>query len=138
MTDSARVILTGRLGRDPESRYTPNGAMNLSFSMAVSRKWTTQAGVEGSNTTWFKVTAWKELAVQLDRLAQCGDLAKGKPVHVTGTLQQREWTNAEGQTRYSLDVTAFEVSLIAPDGTTIPVTAAVDRAQAPDFAAVPF
>jgi len=138
MNDSARVILTGRLGRDPESRSTLNGAMNVSFSMAVSRKWTTQAGVEASNTTWFKVTAWRDLAVQLDRLTQSGDLAKGKPIHVTGTLQQREWQNAEGQTRQSLDVTAFEVSLVAPDGTTIPVTAAVDRAQAPDFAEVPF
>ena len=138
MTDSARVILTGRLGRDPESRSTPNGAMNVSFSMAVSRKWMTQAGTEGSNTTWFKVTAWKGLAEQLDRLAQSGDLAKGKPVHVTGTLQQRDWQNPEGQTRSSLDVTAFEVALIAPDGTTIPVAAAADRAPAPDHAEVPF
>ena len=112
--------------------------MNLSFSMAVSRKWTTQAGVESSNTTWYKVTAWKGLAEQLDRLAQAGELAKGKPVHVTGTLQQREWQTAEGQTRSSLDVTAFEVALIAPDGTTIPVAAAADRTPTPDHAAVPF
>src|SRR5215211_4678066 len=74
MNDSARVILTGRLGRDPETRYTANGAMNVSFSMAVSRTWTTQAGAEGSNTTWFKVTAWRDLAAQLDRLPQADQI----------------------------------------------------------------
>src|SRR5688572_18422790 len=120
MTESAKVILTGRLARDAESRYTPNGAMNVSFSLPVTRRWKDRAGNDRNSTTWFRVTAWKDLAQQLDQLAQAGDLKKGTAVGVTGSIEQREYQNAEGETRFSLDVTAFEVSLIGQQGEVTP------------------
>src|SRR4051812_46033491 len=112
MAGIAKVTLIGNLGRDPETRYTPGGAMNLSFSMAVSRRWTDRAGQQQERTTWFRVTCWRRLAEVLDRLVQDGALAKGKQVYVCGTIETREYTGQDGQVRTALDVTADEVQLL--------------------------
>jgi single-strand DNA-binding protein len=111
MAGISKITLVGHLGRDPETRYTPNGAMNISFSMAVSRK----AGGE-ERTTWFSVTAWNKLAEVLDSLTQNGYLTKGKQVFVLGNLETREYTGKDGQTRTSLDVRADEVQLLGSRG----------------------
>jgi len=133
MAGIAKVTLIGNLGRDPETKYTPSGAMNLSFSMAVSRRWTDQAGVQQERTTWFRVTAWRKLAEILDQLTQSGALVKGKQVYVAGTIEAREYTGQDGQARTSLDVTADEVQLLgARDGSQ------PQSAPAPDHEEVPF
>src|SRR5689334_14933309 len=112
MAGVAKVTLVGNLGRDPETRYTPNGVMNVKFSMAVSRRWTDQGGQQQERTTWFRVTAWRKLAETLDRLTQEGYLAKGKQVFVLGNIESREYQDQQGQNRTSLDVTADEVQLL--------------------------
>lgn len=118
MAGIAKVTLIGNLGRDPESRYTPSGTMNVSFSMAVSRHWNDQAGQRQERTTWFKVTAWGRLAETLDRLTQSGALVKGKQVYVLGTIEQRDYQDQQGAMRTSLEVNADEVQLLGnrPDG----------------------
>lgn len=112
MAGVSKVTLIGNLGRDPETRYTPSGAMNVQFSMAVTRKRNDASGNPVENTTWFRVTAWRRLAETLDQLTQNGYLAKGKQVYVLGTLEMREYTDANGQQRQSLDVNADEVQLL--------------------------
>lgn len=112
MAGVAKVTLIGNLGRDPETRYTPSGAMNVSFSMAVSRRWTDQSGQQQERTTWFRVTAWRRLAETLDQLTQSGALAKGRQVYVSGTIELREYQDQQGQTRTSLDVTADDFQLL--------------------------
>ena|SRR5215218_5105631 len=112
MAGVSKVILVGNLGRDPETRYTPNGIMNVQFTMAVSRRWTDQGGQQQERTSWFRVTAWRRLAETLDSLTQNGFLAKGKQVYVMGTLEAREYQDQQGQTRTSLDVNADEVLLL--------------------------
>lgn len=112
MAGIAKVTLIGNLGRDPETRYTPTGTMNVGFSMAVSRHWTDQSGQRQERTTWFKVTAWGRLAETLDRLTQSGALVKGKQVYVLGTIEQREYQDQQGATRTSLEVNADEVQLL--------------------------
>lgn len=112
MASVAKVILVGNLGRDPETRYTPNGTMNVQFTMATNRRWTDQSGQQQERTTWFSVTAWSRLAETLDSLTQNGYLTKGKQVFVMGNLEAREYKDQQGQARTSLDVRADEIQLL--------------------------
>jgi single-strand DNA-binding protein len=112
MAGIAKITLVGNLGRDPETRYTPNGKMNVTFTMAVSRRFNDSSGQQQERTNWYRVTAWGSLAESLDRLAQNGYLAKGKQVYVDGRLEAREYQDQQGQTRTSLDVTANELQLL--------------------------
>lgn len=107
----AKVTVLGNLGRDPETRYTQSGRMNVSFSVASSRRFTDQSGTQQEKTTWFNVTAWGKLAETLDKLAQDGYLAKGRNVLVSGRIESREYTAQSGEQRFSLDVSADEVVL---------------------------
>lgn len=108
----AKVTIVGNLGRDPETRYTPNGKSNVSFSVAASRKYNDAAGNLQENTTWFRVTAWGRLADQLDKLTQQGALIKGREVLVIGGIEQREWTAQDGTVKQNLEVNADEVQLL--------------------------
>ena len=114
MAGISKITIVGNLGRDPETRYTPNGVMNVQFTVAASRRWNDQAGNQQERTTWFRVTAWRRLAETLDSLTQQGALAKGRQVYVLGNLEAREYQDQQGQTRTSLDVTADEVLLLGP------------------------
>ena len=116
MAGVSKMVLIGNLGRDPETRFTPSGVMNVSFSMAVSRRWNDQSGQTQERTNWFRVTAWRRLAETLNNLAQEGALAKGRQVYVLGNFEAREYTDREGLLRTSLDVTADEVLLLGPRG----------------------
>ena len=116
MAGISKVILIGNLGRDPETRYTPSGAMNVQFTMAVSRRFRDSSGQDQERTNWFRVTAWTKLAETLDNLTQQGYLAKGKQVYVEGRLEAREYTDQNGATRTSLDVSATEVQLLGQRG----------------------
>jgi single-strand DNA-binding protein len=116
MAGISKVILVGNLGRDPETRYTPNGTMNVQFTMAVSRRFRDQSGQDQDRTTWFRVTAWGKLAETVDRLSQNGYLGKGKQVYVEGRLESREYQDQQGQTRFSLDVNATELQLLGSRG----------------------
>jgi single-strand DNA-binding protein len=149
MAGVCKVILVGNLGRDPETRYTPNGAMNVQFTMAVSRRFTDQSGQQQERTTWFRVTGWGRLAETLDSLTQSGYLAKGKQVFVLGTLEAREYQDQQGQTRTSLDVRAEEVQLLGSRADTGPLagtgpgagvgkSAEAEELEGTDFDDVPF
>ena len=112
MASLAKVTLVGNLGRDPETRYTPNGTMNVTFTMATNRRFRDQSGQDQDRTTWFRITAWGKLAETLDGLTQQGYLAKGRQVYVEGRIEAREYTDQNGQTRTSLDVTANELLML--------------------------
>ncbi len=116
MAGISKVILVGNLGRDPETRYTPNGTMNVQFTLAVSRRYTDSSGAQQDSTTWFRVTGWGRLAETMDRLTQNGYLTKGKQVYVEGRLESREYQDQAGQTRTSLDVSATELQLLGSRG----------------------
>jgi single-strand DNA-binding protein len=116
MAGVARITLVGNLGRDPETRYTPSGKMNVQFTMAVSRRFNDQSGQQQERTNWYRVTAWGGLAETIDRLAQSGYLTKGKQVYVEGRFESREYQDQQGQTRTSLDVTANEIQLLGSRG----------------------
>lgn len=112
MAGISKVILIGNLGRDPETRYTPSGRLNVQFSMAVNRQFRDQSGAQQDRTTWFRVTGWGNLAESMVKLSEQGYLAKGKQVYVEGRLEAREYTDQNGQQRTSLDVNATELQLL--------------------------
>src|SRR5215216_2265540 len=116
MASVSQAILIGNLGRDPETRFTPSGTMNIQFTMATNHRWTDANGQPQENTTWFRVTAWGQLADSLNKLAEQGALTKGRSVFVSGRLQAREYTDRNGVSRTSLDVTANEVRLLGARG----------------------
>ena len=129
----AKVTIIGNLGRDPETRYTPSGALNVQFSVAASRKWRDAAGTDQEHTTWFRVTAWGRLAETLVTLQERGAFGKGKQVYVDGRLEAREYEK-DGQTRTSLDVTATEVQLLGSRGDTERAGSARDQFRAAGYA----
>ncbi len=110
----ANITIVGNLGRDPETRYTPNGRMNVALNVAVSHRFRDQSGQQQERTNWFRATAWGQLAENLDRMAQQGWLTKGRTVFIAGRFEAREYTGNDGAQRTSLDITANEVSLVGP------------------------
>ena len=101
-----KVMLGGRLTADPELKQTPNGIQVATFSIAVSRRFRS-----GDNTQptadFFNVTAWRALAEHVARYYR-----KGSSIFVIGTLQNRSWTDAQGNKRYATDIVADEVHFV--------------------------
>lgn len=117
MAGISKVTLIGNLGRDPETRYTPTGRLNVQFTLAVNRVRRDQSGqVQEQPPTWYRVTAWGNLAESLVKLSEQGALTKGKQVYVEGRLDPREYQDQQGQTRISLDVNASELQLLGSRG----------------------
>lgn len=103
-----KVILIGRLGRDPEVRYTPDGTAVANFSIATSTEWTDKgSGDKKEKTEWHRIVAWRRLG------EICGEyLAKGRQVYVEGRLQTREWEDRDGNKRYTTEVVATDVQFL--------------------------
>lgn len=104
-----QITLIGNLGRDPEMRYTPSGTPVTSFNVAVNRSWTGQDGQRQDKTTWFRISAWQRLAETCNQF-----LTKGQRVLVVGEVEEPStWTDREGNTRASLEVTARNVQFLS-------------------------
>lgn len=108
----AKVTIIGNVGRDPEVKYTPSGAMNVNFSVATNRRWRDSQGQDQEKTTWFRITAWGRLAETMVNLNERGFLVKGRQVFVEGRIELNEFTGNDGQQRASLEVTANELQLL--------------------------
>jgi single-strand DNA-binding protein len=116
-----KVIIVGRLGRDPEMRYTPSGQPVTTFSVATDFTWIDQEGQQQQRTTWFRVNAWRKLAETCNQY-----LVKGQQVLVEGRMNPdpetggpRVWTGNDGVARASYELTAATVKFLAkPRGAT--------------------
>ncbi|MFN6963406.1 MAG: single-stranded DNA-binding protein [Pyrinomonadaceae bacterium] len=102
-----KIIIVGNLGRDPELRYTPQGVAVCSFSVATNEKRRDKSGESHDVTTWFKVTLWRQQAENASKY-----LTKGSPVYIEGRLRVEEWTDRDGNTRYTLDVQATDMQFL--------------------------
>jgi single-strand DNA-binding protein len=96
-----KVILVGRLGRDPETRFTGGGQAVANFSLATDETYKDKNGERQKRTEWHKITVWGKQA----EIAQ-QYLKKGALVYVEGRIQTREWQDKEGQKRTSYDIVA--------------------------------
>lgn len=110
-----KLVIVGRLGRDPEMRYTPTGQAVTSFSVATDRQYSDQSGKPVKETVWFRVSAWGKLAETCNTYLQ-----KGKLVLVEGRLTvdsktggPRVWTGQDGQARASYEVSAQTVKFLS-------------------------
>ncbi len=102
-----KVMVIGHLGKDPEMRYTPSGRPVTTFSIAVSRSWNTADGERRTETEWFNIVAWGNLAEICKQY-----LNKGQQVYVEGRLQTRRWEDKEGQKHTSVEVVANEMMML--------------------------
>lgn len=107
MASINKVILIGNLGRDPETRYTTDGAAVANVTLATTDVWKDKAGEKQERTEWHRV-------VFFGRLAEIAGeyLKKGSPVYVEGRLQTRKWTDKEGQERYTTEIVASDMKML--------------------------
>ena len=106
-----KVILIGRLGADPEIRYTPSGAEVATFRMATSESWTNKSGEKEERTEWHRIVAWRGLA------KICGEfLNKGKLVYVEGRLRTRSWEDRDGNKRTTTEIEATDMKMLGGAG----------------------
>jgi single-strand DNA-binding protein len=102
---SSNVTLVGNLTRDPELRYTPNGAAVATFGVAVNRRWQNRDSQQWEEaTSFFNITCWRDLAQNVSE-----SLEKGARVLVTGRLEQRSWETQDGERRSVVEVVADEI-----------------------------
>ena len=107
-----KVILIGRLGKDPDMRYTPSGTAVANFSLA------TNSSFKDSDGNWNDKTEWHNI-VTFGRTAEVAGeyLKKGKLVYIDGRLQTSSWEDQNGQKRYKTEIVASELQLIGSRGT---------------------
>ncbi|HDQ00042.1 MAG TPA: single-stranded DNA-binding protein [bacterium] len=102
-----KVILLGRLGRDPEMRHTPSGAAVTTLNIATDFTWKDQEGNKREQTEWHRVVLWRRLAEVANDY-----LKKGQPVYIEGRLQTRSWNDKDNITRYSTEIVAEAMQLM--------------------------
>jgi single-strand DNA-binding protein len=107
-----KAILIGNLGADPEVRSTSNGSRVATLSVATSRQWKNQAGEKQEKTEWHRVVLWNNKGSNLADIAEryC---KKGDKVYIEGSIEYRSWQDREGQTRYTTEITARELIMLA-------------------------
>ena len=102
-----KVILIGRLGRDPETRYMPNGDAVCNFSVATSEKWKDQSGQPKERTEFHSITMYRKLA---EIAAQY--LKKGSQVYIEGRIQSRKYTGKDGIERTAYEIVCSEMKML--------------------------
>src|SRR6266436_4445013 len=102
-----KVILVGRLGRDPETRYTGGGQAVANFSVATDESYKDKNGERQKRTEWHKIVVWGKQA----EIAQ-QYLKKGSLIFIEGRIQSREWQDKEGQKRTSFEIVATNFRML--------------------------
>ncbi|HEV2298833.1 MAG TPA: single-stranded DNA-binding protein [Candidatus Acidoferrales bacterium] len=102
-----KVILVGRLGRDPETRYTGSGQAVANFTMATDSTYKDRAGERQKRTEWHRIVAWGKLAEICQQY-----LKKGSQIYIEGRLQTREWEDKSGQKRSTTEIVASDMRML--------------------------
>lgn len=114
MASVNKVILIGHLGKDPETRYMPNGDQVTNITVATSEQWTDKATNEKKEATeWHRVVFFRRLAEIAGQY-----LKKGSQVYLEGKLKTRKWQDKEGQDRYTTEIHADSLKMLSkrPEG----------------------
>src|SRR5712692_9068387 len=113
-----KVILIGRLGKDPEIKYTPSGAPVAKFSLATDEVFKDRTGEQQRRTEWHSIVAWSKLA------EICGEyLTKGKQVYIEGSIRSRQWEDQSGNKRTAYEIVAREMKMLGSRADTEAATA---------------
>ena len=109
-----KVMLIGRLGKDPEIRYTADGTAVANFTMATNTRVKRGDQWEEGDPDWHRIVAWRRLA------EICGEyLSKGSNVYVEGRLTTRSWDDRDGHKRWTTEVIAWDMIMLDPKGTKL-------------------
>jgi single-strand DNA-binding protein len=103
-----KVMIIGRLGRDPEMRYTPTGRPVTTYSVMTTRSWNSSDGERHKETEWFNIVAWGSLAEICNKY-----LIKGQQVYIEGRLQTRYWEDNNGNKHSSTEIVANEMIILS-------------------------
>ena len=106
-----KVILVGRIGKDPEVRYTATGSAVVQFSVATNEPFRTDDGKWEERAEWHRVVAFDRLAETCSQL-----LSKGRLVYVEGKLRTRQWEDQQGIKRYSTEINARDIQVLEGAG----------------------
>jgi single-strand DNA-binding protein len=108
MASVNKVILIGNVGRDPETRYSPNGGAICNVSIATTRSWKDKAsGEKREETEWHRVVFFDRLAEIVQEYAK-----KGRALYVEGRLKTRKWQDKDGVEKYTTEIVAEEMQLL--------------------------
>jgi len=102
-----KVMILGRLGQDPELKYTPSGAAVCNFSLATTETWTDKSGQKQEKTEWHRIVVWGKLGELCNQY-----LSKGRQAFIEGALQTRSWEGKDGSKRYTTEINAKNVQFI--------------------------
>jgi single-strand DNA-binding protein len=102
-----KAILIGRLGKDPELRYTPGGKAVASFSLATSEIWSGADGQRNESTTWHNIVVWGKTAELAKEY-----LKKGREVYIEGRISNRSYDDKDGNKRYVSEIVAQTVRFL--------------------------
>jgi single-strand DNA-binding protein len=127
-----KAILIGRLGADPEVRYTPSGVAVANFNIATSEEWKDKdTGEKKERTEWHRIVVWSKLG------ELCGEyLSKGRQVYIEGRIQTRSWDDRDGNKRYTTEIVATDVQFLGGRDAG-PEARAASGASASDFGSSP-
>jgi single-strand DNA-binding protein len=124
-----KVILVGRLGRDPETRYTGSGQAVCNFSIATDETFKDRNGERQKRTEWHKIVVWGKLAEICQQY-----LKKGAQIFIEGRIQSREWQDKEGNKRTSFEIVARDMRMLGSRGeSAMGASAAAGGAASADF-----
>ena len=124
-----KVILIGRLGKDPEVKYTGNGTPLARFTLATDESFKDRSGEQQKRTEWHTIVAWGKLA------EICGEyLAKGKQVYIEGSIRSRQWDDQSGNKRTAYEIVARQMTMLgsrAEGERAAPAAASREQAEPP-------
>jgi single-strand DNA-binding protein len=123
-----KVMILGRLGTDPELKYTPSGAAVCNFSLATSESWADKSGQKQEKTEWHRVVVWGKLAELCNQY-----LSKGKQAFVEGSLQTRSWEGQDGSKRYTTEINARNIQFLSGASANGEKSNSQAPEQAPDY-----
>jgi single-strand DNA-binding protein len=102
-----KVILIGRLGKDPETRYMTNGEAVTNATLATSENWKDKSGEKQEKTEWHNLVFYRRLAEIAGEY-----LKKGSQIYVEGKIQTRKWQDKEGKDRYTTEIIVNEMTML--------------------------
>lgn len=111
MSGVNKAILIGRLGKDPEVKYTPSGTAIANFTIATSENYKDKEGQKQERTEWHRIVVFGKLAEISGEY-----LAKGKQVYIEGRIQTRSWDDKDGNKRYMTEIVANTVQFLDSGG----------------------
>lgn len=108
MASVNKVILVGRLGKDPELRFMPNGDAVCNITVATSESWKDKNGEKQEKTEWSRVTFYRKLSEIAGKY-----MVKGSMAYIEGRLETRKWTDKEGVEKYTTEIIANEMQMLS-------------------------